>query len=231
MMTSQGMFLYYEGDPANPNPIYETESSGVKLPSFLTDSFKTQQASSLMSDLIPTSDLTQGLDRLMLESIITRTLEAHGVELKEGDVLSMKLNGKGEFTINAKSSSIGDRTGSEISTLCSKLSNKLNETEVEEGLTLGKALLKQFSEDLEFDFDEVEDKANFLISFSFAYNSETGKSEIFGAKVGLMMLDDYATLIAEALTNAMEEAQNPDESIGSQMLQVVELSANIRRKS
>ena len=189
-ITSQGMFLYYEGDPANPNPIYETESSGVKLPSFLTNSFKTQKASS------PMSGVTKNLNRMVLEGVITRTLEANGVELKKGDILSMNLNGEGTLTINTNLSRIDGAIGDALDELSDKLSEKLNEAETEEGELLGDALLAMFAADMGFDPEAVKGDPNFSILFSFQYNSQTGRNEIAGARItqmGSQMLKTIAT--------------------------------------
>jgi hypothetical protein len=182
-------------------PSYKPVS--VKLPSLFGDFFKMNKMSS------PLSDLTKDLNRLLLEGIITQALNASGVELREGDVLSMTLNGKGEIFVNATGSSIGGATGDEIAELCGMLSGKLNGTETAEGESLGTALLKQFAEDLGFDFDKVKGDENFSIAFSFKYNSKTGRNELSGAKldrVNLQMLDALSIQQANRLDNTDQHA-------------------------
>jgi hypothetical protein len=152
------------------------ESISFKSSSFMTNILQTQQASS------PMLGMMQDLNDILLEGTITRVLESYNVELKDGDTISMSLNGKGEFSINTDNSSIWGASGEEIEGLCYNLENALNKVQTENGNSLGKTLLEQFSADMGFDLAEARKNENFSISFSFRYNSKIGKNEIFGAK-------------------------------------------------
>ena len=164
--------------------------ASFKLPSFLSNSCKMQKASS------PMSGVTKNLNRMVLEGVITRTLEANGVELKKGDILSMSLNGEGKLTINTNLSRIDGAIGDDLDELSDELSEKLNEAETEEGELLGDALLAMFAADMGFDPEAVKGDPNFSILFSFQYNSQTGRNEIAGARItqmGSQMLKTIAT--------------------------------------
>ena len=174
-----------------------------KPPSFLADSFKMPKASDLMQPQ------TKNLNGLSPEGIITRTLEAHGIKLKDGDVLSMTLNGKGELSIDANSSSIGGATGDAISELCDMLSGKLNEAKTGNGETLSKALLKQLATDTGFDLGKGSSDPDSSVSFSFKYNSKAERSEIAKAKQNQMnspALQDVAPE-AEAVNQNVQNVQ------------------------
>jgi len=151
---------------------HSDKPAAVRLPSLM----KTQKPSG------PVSEMLKDVRRALLEGAITRILEANGVELKDDDVLSMTLNGKGELSINSNGSGIGGLTGGEIDGLCDTLSESLNEADPSDGRTLGYSLLELFAEDMGFDLNAARNNENFSISFSFRYNSKTDRNEIFGAK-------------------------------------------------
>jgi hypothetical protein len=176
-----------ESSPAKPSNAEPLNKSALfQLPTFLTNPLTTQKASS------PVEKIMKDLNRMLLAGAMTQVMRASGVELKEGDVISMSLNGKGEFSVNASGSSINGKTGDEISELCGALSNQLNETETSDGGSLGKAVLQMFAADMGFDFNEVWGDENFSVSFSFKYDGKKGRNDFSGATLNgtnLQMLD------------------------------------------
>jgi hypothetical protein len=157
----------------NKTESQSSELELIKLPFFMT-------AQSVFSSM---SDMMKDLNSMLLEGIMTQVLEPHNVELKDGDTISISLNGKGEFSINTDSSSIEGASDEEIERLGYNLENALNKVQTDNGKSLGKTLLEQFSADIGFDLAEAKKNENFSISFSFRYNSKIGKNEIFGAKL------------------------------------------------
>lgn len=153
------------------------DSVTFKPTSFMTNMFGTQQASS------PLSGMSQDLNRMILEGTINRVLEAHNIDLKDGDSIALSLNAKGEFSINVDESSIWGASGEEIEGLCYNLEKALNATQTEDGKSLGQSLLEQFSADMGFDLDEARNDENFSISFSMKHNSKSGKNEIYNAQL------------------------------------------------
>jgi hypothetical protein len=157
----------------NKTEYQSSELEFIKLPFFMT-------AQSVFSSA---SDMMKDLNSMLLAGIMTQVLETHNVELKDGDTISVSLNGKGELSINTDNFSIWSASGEEIEGLCYNLENTLNKVQTENGNSLGKTLLEQFSADMGFDLAEARKNENFSISFSFRYNSKIGKNEIFGTKL------------------------------------------------
>ncbi|MDR1269105.1 MAG: hypothetical protein LBK82_06245, partial [Planctomycetaceae bacterium] len=187
------------------------ESISFKPTSLMTSMFNTLNVSS------PISDVMKDLNSMLSERTITRVLDAYNVELKEGDRISMSLNGKGEFSINANNSSIWGASGKEIEGLCYNLEKALNKAQTEDGKSLGKTLLEQFAVDMGFDSAEARKDENFSISFSFRYNSEIGKNEIFGERLAKInsLLD---SLFAQQENREPENKESEDElSMRSQL--------------
>ncbi|MDR2169651.1 MAG: hypothetical protein LBP59_05870 [Planctomycetaceae bacterium] len=114
-----------------------------------------------------------------IERSIIRALEANGIELKDGDILSMSINKNGEFSIDADKSTLGDKTGKSIELLCNEIEEILNTSEAEDGSSLGKWIISQVAEDLNIDLNKLSDDTDFTLTFSFEYNPETQKREIF----------------------------------------------------
>lgn len=148
------------------------------------------------TEVNPMAEQPDKMSRLLLA--IVQVLEDNGIVLKEDDVLTGSISEDGIFSIKADESSIGGVTGEELNELCIMLSEKLNAAQFEEEQTLGNAfkqvteqaketLIRQYADEQEVDPEELEIKdINFLLSFSFGFNPETGQNEVFGLKFQLL---------------------------------------------
>jgi len=173
--------IYFEGDPV----LGVSFKQSTQPPSFLAELFGVQSLSSPLDELMnnPVKEMMEDLEQLLLDAAMRRALEASGVELEDGDTLSMTLNGEGEIAIDTNGTSIGGATDDEIIKLSAVLSEKLNETEVGEGKKLGNALLELLAKKMGVDLETIQSDPNFSISFSFVHNAKTGKNEIIGARL------------------------------------------------
>jgi hypothetical protein len=180
MMRAGDKTLYEEGVyiPPDQDPKDSSDKSlSFKLPSFLTSKLKIQNQST------PATELIKETSKMLLEGVITRVLKSEGIELKDGDRISMTVNGKGQMSINHQASRIEGKTGEDIEDTCNSLEKRLNETEDEEGNSLGKAILMQFAEEKGYDFNEIWGDENFSMSFSFEYNAKQDRNEITNMRI------------------------------------------------
>jgi len=122
---------------------------------------------------------------LLEEAALRRMTEASDDSPADenGETVSATLSGEGELEVDTEGSDIGGMSKDEILQLIAKLFEKMNTTEAGDEETAGNALLTMFAKDIGFDLASVKEDPNFSISFSVQRNAETGKSEIFGARV------------------------------------------------
>ena len=130
---------------------------------------------------------TLNVDRTSIESILSsvigQTLEANGITLKEGDHIALKLNGKGEFSVDASRTRIdGKQVDDTFTELFAALSDKINE-EIGENKAFDSKQFKAFAATMELHFehidrDKIKDDPNFSLSFHFRTNSETEEPEV-----------------------------------------------------
>ena len=130
----------------------------------------------------PVSDMMMDLNRTLLEDVITQVLEANGINLKEGDFVSLLLDEKGNLSIDADKSRISGMSGDEIDEIDDLLLNAirfltdaLNSAETPNGKPLGSALFEQFAAEK---VGMANDDKKGSISFSFGYNAEIDRNEI-----------------------------------------------------
>ena len=144
-----------------------------------------QQMSSLDPDVPMThwvSDMMKDLNRSRLEDLLTEILEANGVNLKEGDYVSLLLNEKGKLSIDVDKSRISGLSDDEIDEIDDRLldvmrslTSALDSAKTPDGKPLGSALLEQFAIE-KVGMANEEKKSQ--ISFLFGHNAEIEKNEM-----------------------------------------------------
>ena len=192
-------FEYYEGDPALGKFVSFGRKDSAAQPSFFASLFEMQKASSPMEELMnnPVREMMEELDRLLEEAELRRRAKASDDSPTDGETLSATLDGEEELEIDTEGSDIGGMSKDEILQLITKLFENMNTTEAGGEETVGNALLAMLAKDIGFDLASVKEDPNFSISFSVKRNAETGKSEIFGARVA----DEFANAHLPSLSN------------------------------
>lgn len=124
-------------------------------------------------------DMTPDLYKMILEAQISRAVEKCGVTLRDGDRLAMAVDREGTFSINPKASKLGGRKGEEIEEVCGEITTELNQTRIGEN-SLGEAFLDFYAKQRGIDLEEARKDEDFKISFTFRFNKQSGRNEMFG---------------------------------------------------
>lgn len=114
----------------------------------------------MMNDL-----LKKIIDSLTKQSI-ANVLENNNVELQEGDVLSIKLNKDGQFTLDANSSIIECESGDAIVSLCEKITEDLNQIKTDDGSLLGKWIISQAANESDVDITNLNNELDLNLTLN-----------------------------------------------------------------
>lgn len=123
-------------------------------------------------------DLLKEIINSATKQYIVNTLENNNIELQEGDVLSIKLNKDGQFTLDANSSIIESESGEAIMSLCEKITEDLNQIKTDDGSLLGKWIISQIAGESNIDITNLNNKSGFNLTLNFQnlYESASNKS-------------------------------------------------------
>jgi hypothetical protein len=189
------------------------KSAPTPIPAPVAETPKTEEVANPIAE----ATATKNLDSLLLA--ITQILEDNGITLADDDVLTVTIDKAGKFSVELDESSIGGAAGEEISELCSTLIDQLNEAKFGEDMTLGEALLKQVTQDLEL--GESAAGKHFSRSFFVGFiNAETGQNKIIN--VNLKMPELLEALPEQSADNVVDEADEvekgliPDDTLAQQ---------------